>query len=256
MKLIPYSWPLFSEFNTARFIEATRKAAPEIDAMIGEDPAVWQYPGTPWVAGPPLFLNYTSKSKKLWRAKVYICLSAKDYWRGILALGRCMKRNALPWKFYRTEKGNDRPDKIVVYFDSERALRAAIPRIRKALEGCSFRTMHHAASTADMGFEDRSAKGLYVGSDPTFIPYTSWRGYRCLTYAWLTKSRDYLESLPGGIERWCERMNISLDHEGPRTVEPRRDHSAYVRRYWRLIYPVEMRGKTSSTKKTVRRKSG
>ncbi|MFO0665256.1 MAG: hypothetical protein U0174_14975 [Polyangiaceae bacterium] len=254
MKLIPYFWPLFPEFKTARFKRATRKAAPAIDALIGDDPDVYRYPKGPWIAGPPLFKAYRANMVRAWKPKLYVCLGAKDYWPGILALARVTRKHPVQWKFHRHKLGLDRPDKIVFYFRSERELRAYLPRIRRALAGRSFRTMHHAASTAAMGFEPASAKGLYVGADPHFLRPTSWREYRCMIQAFIMKFSDYLEGLPGGLERWCERMNVSLAHEGPRTLSPTRDNRAYVRRYWRMIFPVELRTPNASSKKTSRKK--
>jgi hypothetical protein len=130
-------------------------------------------------------------------------------------------------------QGFERPDKIVLYSPNPQEHRALLRRLRILLRGMSYHSISHTASPADMGLERRDLGGLYVGFEPFFLGRdVDWRMYSAVSRTWLRSNTRYLQSLPGGKELWAARMNLSLTHDGPASLEPPTKNIAYIRRSW------------------------
>lgn len=140
-----------------------------------------------------------------------------------------------PWKFYMGDGGYERPDKIIFYTSSTPRLKKIIAQLRPLLPVRGLHVLGHAVSTGDFGLEQPGRKGLYIGADPRFIE-PSWRAYRSHCLVWADSNAEYLMTLPGGRASWFQRMNLSMDHEGPASLSPRRKDIPYVRRYWRFMH--------------------
>lgn len=218
--------PLLPEFGSDRFSRQSKEFRPIIEAMLAADCGfierdIWR-----------VHRVKHREKRPFWQSKIYVCVRARDYWPAVSALMVAFHGEPIRWKFFFGKRGYERPDKIVFYpLDRDRV--RLVRRLRALLDGTSFHTLGHAASTVETGLEPKGAEGLFVGVDPVFLKI-SWRAYRAACFAWLGVNRAYVESLRGGLEAWLRVMNLSLGHEGPLSFQPKTDPKL-IRRYWRQI---------------------
>lgn len=171
-----------------------------------------------------------------WQPKLYVCVGKTHYFPTVRRFIDLFAEGSTRWKFYNFEPtkwpaGYGRPDKIVFYPRRPDEVPGLVRQLRRAIKGASFKSIRHAGRIHD---------GIWVGCDPMFLKEgVSWRVYRTLVNAFAQKNLDYLSSLPGGFERWLERMNLSSHHEGPASLSPPPKDLAYIRRYWSFIWNVE-----------------
>lgn len=232
LKLAPYSLPLVPDYKSGAFRRATRLSKAVLGIVTSQDKRSSMRLQDAWTYGRPP--RGGGGRKKQWMPKLYICLGASFYWPTILRLIKALKNSKFAWKFYTAPSGYERPDKIVVYFDTGDHLKRFVKTLRPLLPKSGFHKLRHAGSTAEMGLEPRDRRGLYVGMDPPFLG-ESWRMYRCVCMAWADLNEEYLAKLKGGRSRWLRRMNLSAEHEGPHTLAPDLRDAVYIRRYWRMI---------------------
>lgn len=228
-----YREPLQPDYAKPAYRRARRLGLPRaLGALRGRDHIQadngWIYCNMRRPGGP--------RENPYWQPKLYLCVRAKNYWPCIARLAPALADAGVPWKFHTGKSHADRPDKIVLYPDPAK-LSSVVSLMRRLAAGSSFHEMTHAAPVAAYGLERAGEKGLYVGADPQFLRQASWRIYHCFLGAWAELNRDEIESLPGGRARWMRRMNLSLDHEGPRSLRPPRGDMKYVARYWKLAFP-------------------
>jgi hypothetical protein len=229
-RLRPYTTPWLPEYLSGAFARATRVAAPMIQAMVDQTPG-YRRDG-PWVMRAD-----KARQRRPWQPKLYVCVRARDYWRVVAGLVVLFDDDELQWKFFLGDrKYYARPDKIVVYPSSEADLVGRIRQLRPLLDGARFHSLAHVASTVDMGMERRGARGLFVGSDPTFLE-SSWRSYRSTCLAWYSTNRRYLDARHGS-SGWLKLMNLSSRHEGPVSVCPEGMDVRAVRRFWKSMFPA------------------
>lgn len=230
--LEPYNLPLQAGFRSRSFRKSARLGTRHILAQLPPEAhpkknSVWIYP----CAGKP---RRPRGRPSTWQVKAYLCLSPRSYWPVISKLIAQLRPGKTHWKFYLYERGYERPDKIVFYAASPRKLRRLIARLRRAATGCGFHALRHAALPFEFGFEKSRRRGIYIGCDPMFLK-TSWRLYRTLCWAWTKVNESYLKNLPEGREGWFQKMNLSLVHEGPASLDPDPSDIPYIRRYWRVV---------------------
>lgn len=233
MQVPPYRLPLIPQYKSRDFKKASRLWKPVVESLLFRESRFKKGLQDVWARYVPR--EGLGNGKFGWRPKLYVCLGASSYWPVVMRLINKFRDSRLPWKFFMAPSGYERPDKIVFYFDSGAQLKSFIKILRPLLPKNGFHELRHAASTARMGMEAGDRRGLYVGIDPPLGGGQSWRMYRCMCLAWADMNRRQLEKLPGGTKRWLERMNLSAEHEGPRTLAPASTDTAYVRRFWRMI---------------------
>lgn len=226
MRLASYDLPRVAGFAARPFKAETRRRRKAIAGALG-----LALDGRRWVC----LGRAKGRRRARWRPKLYLCLSARDYWPAVSRLIDRFQDAPFQWKFYAGRDGYERPDKIVFYAFSAGELRSIARRVRPLLEGCRFHALRHAAATGRAGLEPRGRAGLYVGTDPSFLKWTSWRLYRAVCASWAELNRDHLEGRPGGRAGWLARMNLSAVHEGPARLSPPSRGAAFIRRQWRII---------------------
>lgn len=173
--------------------------------------------------------------KKLqWQPKLYICVTSKYYWQTVKRLFELTEHGKLNWKFCCNLDAMDRPDKIVLYFNSVKELKQTLPIIRKVMVGCRTHKLHHAATTQELGLENGNS-GLYVGLDPSFNN-GSWRHYRITLLAFKKINREYFEGRPDLESRWLNQWNLSAKHQGPLALEPTPKKTKYIKKKWQTLF--------------------
>lgn len=226
-----------ASFRGEAFRKATLKWMPRVEALVASNVAG----RSPFFRGKSgIWVGTTTRppSRRVWRPKLYLCVGAASYWRVVdrlIDLSRAARgqRPAFDFKFYVGPAAFDRPDKLILYGVHPKELRALVAFGRKALPSRGFHRLHHAVSTAELGLEPESCRGIYVGLDPPVG--ASWRTYRIVCLAWAAAHLEKSVRLPGGRTAWFRRMNVSLDHEGPHSTSPDPRNIPFVRRTWRRI---------------------
>lgn len=227
-----------SEYNGLSFARRSKHWQPVIESLLGGPRIVALRrlnKRDVFVRFPPDPRFNRRYKKMLWLPKLYVCLRAPFYWPVICRFIERFDRARFYWRFYMSSSGYDLPEKILLYMTSVQQLRKIITIVRGLVKGCSFYELEDAASTSAMGLEDTRSGGLYVNSDPMFIKGTSWRSYRRTCCRWAKRSERRLRALPEGRVGWFKRMNISLRHSGPVSLNPNPIGMPYIRRYWDLM---------------------
>ena len=234
--MVPYPSPRIGAFARPEFVAQTRIALRLVKATLSVEGRVSV--GSVWTRFKTRRLHL--RHRRGWQRKVYVCVCAKDYWSTVFKLLGATESWDVAWKFYSAPEGRSyhRPDKIVFYPRSNGELRHVIRRLRRLVRGCSFHALFHAASTAEFRLEASSARGLFIGSDPTFLPQ-SWRVYRTLCMAWLQLNKRYVAALPGGVEAWLRLMNLSRRHQGPASLRADLRNIGRIRSFWSAISSAE-----------------
>ncbi len=155
-----------------------------------------------------------------WQPKIYVCADHEYYWAVVLSLLASDSTLGVRWKFYASMRGNDRPDKIVLYPNDAACVKRTIERLAPLLDGVRTHALRHAATPRQLGLSTDAHAGIFVASDPTFLR-VSWRLYRATCIAWLHKNRLATRSRSGGAAGWKRAMNLSAAHEGPLALSPR-----------------------------------
>lgn len=228
-----YREPLQPDYRKSAYLRALRLGLPRVlRALRGLDHIQadngWVYCNLRQPGGP--------RDNSHWQPKLYLCVRARNYWPCIARLAPALAAAGVPWKFFAGERHADRPDKIVLYPRLAR-FTSVVSLVRRLAAGASFHEMTHTAPVATYGCEPAGRGGLYAGADPRFLRQASWRIYHCFLGAWAELNREAIEGLPEGRKRWLHRMNLSAEHEGPRSLRPPRGDLKYVIRYWKLAFP-------------------
>jgi hypothetical protein len=170
----------------------------------------------------------------VWKPKLYVCVSAHDYWDVIVELVGLFRGKDVRWKFSHYFKSFGHPDKIVIYAESPSELKGLIRKVRPILEGRKFHGLSFAASTGEMKLEAGNKKGLFVGADPLFL-HVSWRNYRRAIEECLIKPNVTKQKLASEVYGVLRRLNVSLRNRGPRSLNPSKKDILFVKRFWREI---------------------
>lgn len=234
LKIIAYDHPLIPAFKKKSFEKQTIAYKNKFEHLFFQNPTFNKKLQDYWTYYLPIKKHAKKrKSKPHWTLKIYLCLSPKDYWPTIHKLVKKLKKNPYHWKYYSAPKGYERPDKIVFYFGSGSELKKFVKKIRPWLPKSGFHHLSHTASTSEMGIEKKGQKGIHVGMDPPIGE--SWRMYRSHCIAWANINEEYLATVKGGKMGWYRRMNLSLTHEGPYSLNPSIKDIKHVQKYWKLI---------------------
>lgn len=170
-----------------------------------------------------------------WIPKVYICVQAKFYFSTIRNLLAVSKKHKLFWKFCGNDANMSRPDKIVVYFVNLAEMKAKLPVLRSCLEGAQFHKISHCASTAELGLEARTANGIFVGADPSFLPGISWRFYRWAVISSIELNKKFWKGRKAGISGAFRLFNLSTQHEGPVKFKTSKRAETKIKELWQEI---------------------
>jgi len=230
MRFVPYPAPILRDYRRALFVRETRTLGPIVQDLAFKRGLKRR---GPWLGAS------RSSPNQLWLPKLYVCVRAAHYWAVVRRILIDSRFRRYGWKFYSPLDNlfYERPDKIAFYCPSRRAIKTLISYLRHTLKGSAYHPLRHAARTSRYGLELVGSRGLYVGLDPLFLKGVSWRSYRALAISWAKVNPDHLEGLPGGSAGWLRRMNLTLSHEGPRTLTPQDSDIPFIRRYWRMIQP-------------------
>jgi hypothetical protein len=197
------------DFLSPEFQASARAVQEELNALLAERPQMEVTPDGVYAIWRPR----AEQPLLYWQPKLYVCLSAADYWRGVTRLLQAWQDWPHPWKFHLGGEGQDRPDKLLCYFPSQARLEQGIASLRQLLAGCAFHTLDTACATPLLGLEEEGRTGLYAASDPVALG-TSWGFYSQVCRLYLER-----EAVPDPQE-WCARLNLSQAHPGPRALVP------------------------------------
>jgi hypothetical protein len=168
-----------------------------------------------------------STSKKPWMPKLYICVQPDYFWPLVFDLVSLSKLEKFSWKFCKDLTIFGRPDKIVIYADSENESRKIFSKVRPLLKGKKFHKLLFARPSKQ--------EGVYFGVDPTFIKKASWRYYRWLLEETLIKPNLKRGTLDHNTRQAIDALNISLKHQGPKSLNPSAKNVKFIKQVWKEI---------------------
>jgi hypothetical protein len=230
MKLISYYSPTVKSYGLDAFLSETHAVAPVIERALLSN-RVFSKTG-PWIYHDGDTIN---RRRPEWRPKLYVCVGPHAYWQTVCRFVMMFNHSQVRWKFYAGSTGYDRPDKLVLYADNERQLKALIPDVQQELRDVkSFHHLAHAAPAAAFSVGGKNSAGIYVGADPVFLG-VSWRWYRTVALAWLAINRRHVAETRSTHTAWLNDMNMSTDHEGPLLLLPSASSSARIKGQWKLM---------------------
>ncbi len=166
-----------------------------------------------------------SQKKRGWLPKIYVCISSKDYWSvvsDIILLSQIAKFN---WKFCKNFNLFGRPDKIVIYCGSLSDIKRIIRLIRPILKGKKFHSLQ---------FAEKRDQGIFIGTDPEFLK-VSWRYYRWAIGEAIIKGYLKKGQISNDTKLALEKLNISLKHQGPRTLIPDKKNNPFIKKIWKEV---------------------
>jgi hypothetical protein len=233
VKLVPYARPILTDYQSLSFRRECKKWAPRVSEICSTSKYFFRLSGEPWIRHSSRQRTRNVKQPP-WTLKIYVCVAARHYWPVVMGLIDRFSSDNMSWKFFLAPKGFARPDKIVFYPRTRRELSRLVKKLAKEISKRSLHDLRHAALAEEFGLARIGLRGIYLGMDPAFLPM-SWRMYRCICAACAERNVGYLQSLPGGRERWFRRMNLSTRHEGPATLRPSLRDIRYIQKYWKVI---------------------
>lgn len=229
----PYTSPIIGRFMTRPFLTKSREEISRLRRLRIEGISITKR--NQWFQ----FAAHGRKHKKRangsnhWHHKLYICVTPRAYWLTVRRLVSQTKTARLTWKLWTHLRSYSRPDKIVLYCNDGIDLKRKTALVRRILGYGNSHLLGHACLASCHKLE-KSGKGLYVGMDPSFLK-TSWRYYRCIVGAHLAINKEYYRKRTPELIEFLKTLNVSLEHEGPRSLNPSKKYIPTIRRVWNAI---------------------
>ena len=240
MKLVPYNHPRVDSYDAPAFKSGLPRWRSRIQRLLERQPMLECQPNGNWLELSPGSSEKNrarSNARPSWTPKAYLCIEAPDYWRAILVLISLTNSLQIRWKFLYGGRPGDfqRPDKIVLYFDSAARARRCLVALSVRLDGYNTHALSHAApATSALNSRNINA-GLFVGSDPAFIG-ASWRLYSLLCRAWALQNHDgYFGGSRRRRDAWIRGMNIDARNGGPLRLVPPRSTNRKILVRWKML---------------------